>query len=182
MQCQRVSAVSVAQTVPHTAVFNAPLGLLLSSMLFGGTFQDQFFSYWRGLGGVSIITFHGRIWLCLFYMLQMYQDGMYKPVTSSDRVIDVRMRHDCSSPASTHLCCLDENGNHAVITVFPYVSRVTMQAVSTTSNLCIASVSHWLSPWFVLGYGQLQLSILTLLLHLSCWIGQRRCFWNARLP
>ena len=43
---------------------------------------------------------------------------MYKSVTNSDRVIDVRVRHACSSSASISLCCLDEKGNHTAITVF----------------------------------------------------------------
>ena len=45
---------------------------------------------------------------------------MYKPGTSSDQVIDVRVRHDCSS-SSIYLCCLDEKGNHIVITVLNYM-------------------------------------------------------------
>ena len=35
-------------------------------------------------------------------------------------MIDVRVRHDCSS-SSTYLCCLDEKGNCIAITVFDYM-------------------------------------------------------------
>ena len=69
-------------------------------------------------GGVSFISWYCLVDKCLFSLLCMYQDGMYKSVTSSDRVIDVRVRHACSSSASIYLCCLDEKGNHTAITVF----------------------------------------------------------------
>ena len=38
------------------------------------------------------------------------QDGMYKPVVITDRVIDVRPQHDCSSTSSVPLCCIDDSG------------------------------------------------------------------------
>lgn len=62
--------------------------------------------------------FHtGEIWevfraLQIIYLFTVivYQDGAYKPVTCSDRVIDVRVKHVCSSDTSIRLCCLDESG------------------------------------------------------------------------
>ena len=72
--------------------------------------------------GVSFISWYSLVdKYCLFSLLCTYQDGMYKHVTSSDRVIDVRVRHDCSSSFSIYLCCLDEKGNHIAITVFDYL-------------------------------------------------------------
>ena len=35
---------------------------------------------------------------------------MYEPIACSNRVIDVRVKHNCSSDATTCLCCLDEYG------------------------------------------------------------------------
>ena len=35
---------------------------------------------------------------------------MFKPVIIQDRKIDVRIPHECMSPLSTTLCCIDANG------------------------------------------------------------------------
>ena len=73
-----------------------------------------------------INLFHtGEIWevcriLQIYFtcLLLLFQDGMYKPVTCSDRVIDVRAKHVCSSDTSIRLCCLDESGRmHKIICI-----------------------------------------------------------------
>ena len=66
---------------------------------------------------VCAIGFH----LCtlLFILVLFCQDGVYKPVVVSGRVVDVRLQHECSSSSSIPLTCLDENGRftvHAIIT------------------------------------------------------------------
>ena len=38
------------------------------------------------------------------------QDGVYKPVVITDRVIDVCPQHDCSSTSSVPLCCINDSG------------------------------------------------------------------------
>lgn len=53
-------------------------------------------------------TFHCVVDGYGFYCI--LQDGMYKPVVVSDRVGDVRVRHDCSSTFSIPLCCIDAYG------------------------------------------------------------------------
>ena len=35
---------------------------------------------------------------------------MFKPVVIQDRIIDVRVVHDCNTPLCTTLCCIDVNG------------------------------------------------------------------------
>ena len=43
--------------------------------------------------------------------IKTLQDGMYKPVVITDRVIDVRPQHDSSSSTSSvPLCCIDDSG------------------------------------------------------------------------
>ena len=117
MQCQMISVASVAQIVPHTAAFNVHSGLISESH----SRIDFFHTGETWEVGVSLISWYCLVDKCLLSLLCMYQDGMYKPVTSSDRVIDVRVRHDCSSSSSIYLCCLDEKGNHIAITVFDYM-------------------------------------------------------------
>ena len=64
---------------------------------------------------VCALAFH----LCtlLFILVLFYQDGVYKPVVVSGRVVDVRLQHECSSFSSIPLTCLDENGRFTVCAI-----------------------------------------------------------------
>ena len=99
---------------------------------------------------------------------------MYKPITCSDRVIDVREKHVCSSDTSINLYCLDEYGRmHRLMIVFEINKFLCIKAVSTMSLSNIVSVNHWLLLWFVLDCGHLLRNILIWHSHLNCWIGQK---------
>ena len=124
MQCQRISVASVSQIVLHTAAFDVHPWLIIVISVFLRHIPGSIFFHtgvvWEV--GVSFISWYSLVDKCLFSLLHVctYQDGMYEPVTSSDRLIDVHVKHDCSSSSSIYLCCLDEKGNHIAITVFDY--------------------------------------------------------------
>ena len=44
------------------------------------------------------------------YFVCSVQDGMFKKMDFTERVIDVRPRHNCSSKTSVSLCCIDAHG------------------------------------------------------------------------
>jgi hypothetical protein len=50
-----------------------------------------------------------------FHVGEVWEEGVFRPIAILNEVIDVRIKHSCSSSYSLPLCCLDENGDFRII-------------------------------------------------------------------
>ena len=69
------------------------------------------------------------------------QNGMYKPVVISEREVDARIQHDCSSTRSVLLCCIDENGMIHSYCIFPPLEALHSHLVLNTVLRIVSTVS-----------------------------------------